>query len=213
MIQVLTGHRPPRPAGCADQLWGLIQKCWSEGLDDRPNARMILSVLRNPESIIEQQGVEMISVPVQGLGADTLLTLQRHPAPYEYQKGTLSNQSAMEHLLPPLSTLDCYEPERVAAMAKLTGGIDLVKPSTSNPFDAEVPESDEALALQRDGLEAMEALSLSTSRSVKDASNTGHARTEDDGNVATRAANVYNDDVGDEDDRPSKCSFVCLLLN
>ncbi|THU92128.1 kinase-like protein, partial [Dendrothele bispora CBS 962.96] len=45
MIQVLKGNRPPRPWQCSEELWALIQQCWSERIIDRPLAGVVFDRL------------------------------------------------------------------------------------------------------------------------------------------------------------------------
>ncbi|KAJ8081020.1 Homeobox protein tos8 [Marasmius tenuissimus] len=45
MIAVLSGLRPTRPAGCPDQLWTIIENCWTEDSGSRPVASQVTSLL------------------------------------------------------------------------------------------------------------------------------------------------------------------------
>ncbi|KAF5373016.1 hypothetical protein D9758_001463 [Tetrapyrgos nigripes] len=47
MIQVLKGNRPARPSDCSDEVWTLIQRCWSERLTERLSAVEVVKALKS----------------------------------------------------------------------------------------------------------------------------------------------------------------------
>ncbi|THU92125.1 kinase-like protein, partial [Dendrothele bispora CBS 962.96] len=47
MMQVLRDNRPPRPQECPEDLWTLIQQCWSDRPTDRPRANELFKRLKS----------------------------------------------------------------------------------------------------------------------------------------------------------------------
>ena len=53
-LAIMRGDRPSRPAHPAftDKLWELMQHCWSQELEPRPDISSVLQVLQNPLALI-----------------------------------------------------------------------------------------------------------------------------------------------------------------
>jgi hypothetical protein len=58
ILAVLQGQRPERPPRVSDELWKIIELCWTQEPRDRPDMKKVLDLMRDVDF-----GIESMSSP------------------------------------------------------------------------------------------------------------------------------------------------------